>query len=92
MEEGGQTARQHVPLASTPPGGPSGHTLLGDSAVRDEIRGSLVEDGDVSHGVGEVLHYPGVGGDTGRHVSLQHSLHQPRELHGVGSDDGSGVA
>ena len=51
-----------------------------------------MEDGDVAHPLGQVLHQPGVGVDTGGHVLVEDGLHQPRELHGVGCDHCSGVA
>ena len=91
VKEGGQTAGQHVSLAPTPPGRPCSHTFLRHTAVRDQVRRPLVEDGDVAHGVGEVLHQPRVRGHAGGDITLEHGLHQAGELHGVGSDDGLGV-
>ena len=51
-----------------------------------------MQHGEVPHPGGQVLHQPRVGADGGRHVAVEDGLHQPRELHRVGRDDGAGVA
>ena len=61
-------------------------------SVGDEIRTALVQHGEVPHPGGQVLHQPRVGADGGRHVAVEDGLHQPRELHRVGRDDGARVA
>ena len=52
-------------------------------SVGDEIGTALVEDGDVAHGGGQVLHQPRVRVHSGGHVLVEDSLDEPRELHRV---------
>ena len=55
-------------------------------SVGDEIRAALVEDGDVAHGGGQVLHQPRVRVHSWNHVLVEDGLDQARELHSVRSD------
>ena len=59
-------------------------------SVGDEIGAALVENGDVAHGDGQVLHQPRVGVHGGGHVLVEDSLDQPRELHRIRRDHSPG--
>lgn len=59
-------------------------------SVGDEIGAALVEDGDVAHGGGQVLHQPRVGVHGGGHVLVEDSLYQTRELHRIRRDHSPG--
>ncbi len=67
--------------------------VLCEFAVGDHVNAALVNDGDAAQSLGHLHDGLGIGVDLWGYLApLEDGVHEPRELHGVGREDGPLVA